>query len=136
MSWHGVQSGSSIGAHAGMAAKVLRALAAVLVGGAAKARNLKDRNLSNTDKLSRSQIHCRACRELARSTMIVRTDGEDSILIDFCSFASARLAIHTPYTDARTRARTGRRSTDRRRAIPHATRQHESTTRDREMKRV
>ena len=82
-----------------MAAKVLRALAAVLVGGAAKAGSLKDRNLSHTDKLSRSQIHCRACRELARSTMIVRTDGEDSILIDFCSFASGRLAIHTPYAD-------------------------------------
>ena len=97
MSWHGVQSGSSIGAHAGMAAKVLRALAAVLVGGAAKAGSLKDRNLSHTDKLSRSQIHCRACRELARSTMIVRTDGEDSILIDFCSFASGRLAARTPY---------------------------------------
>ena len=48
MSWHGVQSGSSIGAHAGMAAKVLRALAAVLVGGAAKAGSLKDRNLLET----------------------------------------------------------------------------------------
>ena len=51
MSWHGVQSGSSIGAHAGMADKVLRALAAVLVGGAAKAGNLEERNLSHTDKL-------------------------------------------------------------------------------------
>ena len=96
MSWHGVQSGSSIGAHAGMAAKVLRALAAVLVGGPAKGVNLKERIVGHTDKLSRSQIHCRTRRELERATMIVRTDGEDSILIEFCSFASGRLAGRTP----------------------------------------
>ena len=51
MSWHGVLTGSSIGAHAGMAAKVLRALAAVLVGGAAKAGNLKERIVGHTEKL-------------------------------------------------------------------------------------
>ena len=51
MSWHGEQSSSSVGAHGRMAARVLHALAAVLVGGAAKAGNLKDRNLSHTDKL-------------------------------------------------------------------------------------
>ena len=29
--------------------------------------------------------------------MIVRTDGEDSILIDFCSFTRGREAIRPPY---------------------------------------
>ena len=91
MSWHGVQSGSSIGAHAGMAAKVLRALAAELVGGPAKGVNLQERNLSHRD------TYCRTQRELERATMIVRTDGEDSILIEFCSFASGRVTGTTPY---------------------------------------
>ena len=80
-----------------MAAKVLRALAAVLVGGPAKGVNLQERLTGHRDKLSRNQIHCPVCRDLPHRTMIVRTDGEDSILIDFCSFASGRLAIHTPY---------------------------------------
>ena len=79
-----------------MAARVLRGLAAMLVGGAARSAELKERADGHTDKLSRSQIHCRACRELARSTMIVRTDGEDSILIEFCSFARGRVADRTP----------------------------------------
>ena len=87
MSWHDMQGGSSIGAHAGMAAKVLRALAAVLVDSPAKAVNLKERIVGHRDTLSRSQMHCRTQRELERATMIVRTDGEGSIVFLFGSFA-------------------------------------------------
>ena len=83
-----------------MAARVLRGLAAELVGGAARSAELKERTVGHTDKLLRSQIHCRPCRELVRSTMIVRTDGEDSILIEFCSFARGRVAIPTPYASS------------------------------------
>ena len=51
MSWHGEQSSSSIGAHDRMAARVLRGLAAMLVGGAARSEELKERIVGHTDKL-------------------------------------------------------------------------------------
>ena len=51
MSWHGEQSSSSIGAHGRMAARVLRGLAAMLVGGAARSAELKERADGHTDKL-------------------------------------------------------------------------------------
>ena len=34
-------------------------------------------------------------RAVARGTRQVRTDGEDSILIDFCSFTRGRVAVRT-----------------------------------------
>ena len=80
-----------------MAAKVLRALAAVLVGGAAKAGNLKERIVGHTEELLMPVFFRRLLLGRVRSSIEERTDGEDSILIDFCSFASGRLAIHTPY---------------------------------------
>ena len=95
MSWHGVQSGSSIGAHAGMAAKVLRALAAVLVGGPAKGVNLKELIVGHTDKLSKIQARRDIRRTTARVPKVERTDGEGSILIDFCSFARRRVTRPT-----------------------------------------
>ena len=90
MSWHGEQSGSSIGAHAGMAAKVLRALAAVVVGGAAKAVKLKEHRSQQGEELLTNGLQMRKLRHVNPSQMEKRTDGEDSILIDFCSFASGR----------------------------------------------
>ena len=94
MSWHGVQSGSSIGAHAGMAAKVLRALAAVLVGGPAKGVNLKEHRSQQGEELLTNGLQMRKLRHVNPSQMDKRTDGEDSTSIDFCSFASGRVALH------------------------------------------
>ena len=79
-----------------MAAKVLRALAAVLVGGAAKGVNLKERIVGHTEELLMPVFFRRLQLGRVRSSIEERTDGEDSILIDFFSFASGRLAIHTP----------------------------------------
>ena len=79
-----------------MAAKVLRALAAVLVGGAAKAGSLKDRNLSHTEELLMPVFFRRLQLGRVRSSIEARTGGEASILIDFCSFASGRLAERPP----------------------------------------
>ena len=97
MCWHGEQSSSSIGAHGRIAARVLRALAAVLVGGPAKGVDLKERNVSHTEELFEHGLKCKVADEGVRLAFEERTDGEDSILIDFCSFASGRLAERTPY---------------------------------------
>ena len=96
MSWHGVQSPSSIAAHAGMAAKVLRALAAVLVGGAAKAVKLKEHRSQQGEELLTNGLQMRKLRHVNPSQIEKGTDGEDSILIDFCSFARGRVTGRTP----------------------------------------
>ena len=79
-----------------MAAKVLRALAAVLVGGAAKAGNLKERIVGHREELLMSGFDRRLQLGRCRSPIKVRTDGENSILIDFCSFARGRVTGRTP----------------------------------------
>ena len=43
-------------------------------------------------------------RAAARGTRMVRTDGADSILIDFCSFTRGRVTGATPYFTASARA--------------------------------
>ena len=53
--------------------------------------------MGHIDKLSKIQARRDIRRTTARVPKVERTDGEDSILIDFCSFASGRLAVHTPY---------------------------------------
>jgi hypothetical protein len=84
--------------HAGMAAKVLRALAAVLVGGAAKGVNLKEHRSQQGEELLTNGLQMRKLRHVNPSQMDKRTDGEDSTLIDFCSFASGRVTDRPPYT--------------------------------------
>ena len=79
-----------------MAAKVLRALAAVLVDSPAKAVKMKEHRSQQGEELLTNGLLSRACRDAARTTRTARTDGEDSILIDFCSFASGRLPDRTP----------------------------------------
>ena len=75
-----------------MAAKVLRALAAVLVGGPAKGVNLKEHRSQPGEELLTNGLLSRACRDTARTTRTARTDGEHTFIIDFCSFASGRLS--------------------------------------------
>ena len=52
--------------------------------------------MGHIDKLSKIQARRDIRRTTARVPKVERTDGEDSILIDFCSFASARVTERTP----------------------------------------
>ena len=79
-----------------MAAKVLRALAAVLVGGPAKGVNLKEHRSQQGEELLTNGLQMRKLRHVNPSQMDKRTDGEHTFIIDFCSFASGRLTVHTP----------------------------------------
>ena len=91
MSWHGEESGSSVGVHGSMAAKVLRALAAVLVGGPAKGVNLKEHRSQQGEELLTNGLLSAMHRAAARGTRLEWTDGEHTFIIDFCSFASGRV---------------------------------------------
>ena len=73
-----------------MAARVLRGLAAELVGGAARSEELKERLTGHREELLMSGFDRRLQLGRCRSPIEVRTDGEDSILIDFRSFGFAR----------------------------------------------
>ena len=79
-----------------MAAKVLRALAAELVSNPAKGVDLQERLTGHREELLMPGFFRRLQLGRHRSSIEERTDGEDSILIDFCSFASGRVAIPTP----------------------------------------
>ena len=67
------------------------------VAASAKAAKLKEWMALQRVELWRCQWYCRACRELAHCTMIMRKSGAKVILIAFCSFASGRVAEPTPY---------------------------------------
>ena len=82
MSWHGVQSRSSIGAHAGMAAKVLRALAAVLVDSPAKAVKLKEHRSQQRVGVVLPAAGLRWT--MARPTLILKVDGWRWTVRDIC----------------------------------------------------
>ena len=79
-----------------MATKVLCALAAVLVDSPAEAVKLKEHISQQEEELLTNGLLSRACRDAARTTRMARTDCADTFIIDFCSFASGRLAVHTP----------------------------------------
>ena len=67
MSWHGVLSGGVIGGHDRMAAKVLRALPAVLVGGAARPVSAKDQLVRHSVGVRTSQLALRTADDAARA---------------------------------------------------------------------
>ena len=52
--------------------------------------------MSDREELLRNGLLSAMHRAAARGTRMVRTDGEDSILIEFCSFARGRLTGGTP----------------------------------------
>ena len=79
-----------------MAARVLRGLAAELIGGAARSAELKEHRSQQREELLMNGKLSRACRDVSRTTRMVRADGEDGFIIDFCSFVRGRLPDRTP----------------------------------------
>ena len=69
-----------------------------LVDSPAKSVRTKEHRSRHREELFKNRDLSRACRIAARTTRQVRTDGEGSILIDFCSFASGRLSGPTLYS--------------------------------------
>ena len=72
-----------------------------LVDSPAKSVRTKEHRSRHREELFKNRDLSRACRIAARTTRQVRTDGEGSILIDFCSFASGRLSGPTLYSAGR-----------------------------------
>ena len=68
-----------------------------LVDGPARSVKLKERAVSHREELFERDLKCKVADEGVRLAFEERTDGEDSILIDFCSFTRGRVAIPTPY---------------------------------------
>ena len=64
-----------------------------LLPAAAKPVRLNGRLTGGRFKLSRRQIHCRTRRELARATMILRTDGSKVVLNVLRCFAPAQSCV-------------------------------------------
>ena len=74
-----------------MAARVLRGLAAELVGGAERSAELKEHKSRHMKELLTNGLLSAMHRAAARGTRMVRADGEDGFIIDFCSFTSGRV---------------------------------------------
>ena len=70
-------------------------MAAELVGGAARSAELKERIAGHTEELLMPGLKCKVAGDGGHLAFEERTDGEDSILIDFCSLARGRVAIRT-----------------------------------------
>ena len=68
-----------------------------LVDGPARSVRMKEHRSQQRKELFTNGLLSAMHRAAARGTRQVRTDGEGSILIDFCSFASGRLSGRTLY---------------------------------------
>ena len=71
-----------------------------LVGNPARSVRTKEHAVSLREELLMRREKSGTALFASRARMIVRTDGEDSILIDFCSFTRGREAISPPYRKA------------------------------------
>ena len=67
-----------------------------LVDNPARSVRTKEHAVSLREELLTNGLQMRKLRHVNPSQMEKRTDGEDSILIDFCSFTRGREPIRTP----------------------------------------